>query len=160
MLHTTSSNTKLMKEFTYLSNNPYKFTVKGTTFDFYDLSDEIQFEQAAVEHAVKKLVALGKRSGNKSYGQDLHEAIMSLMRAQEQYNEPLRRTAGAGLPPAAPAGINPTHAHKGPTHPRTRTFAPPSPAPSSRVTNDPNDIEQAVQFIRGLGYSNQDNGPL
>lgn len=71
--------------------NPYKFTVKGTTFDFYDLSDAIGFEQSAVEHAVKKLVALGKRSGNKSYGQDLHEAIMSLIRAQEQYNESLRQ---------------------------------------------------------------------
>lgn len=75
--------------------NPYKFTVKGVTFDFYDLSDAISFKQAAVEHAVKKLVALGSRSGNKSYSQDLHEAIMSLLRAQEQYNESLRSTEGA-----------------------------------------------------------------
>lgn len=143
-----------------MTDNPYQFTVKGTTFDFYDLSDVIQFEQSAVEHAVKKLVALGKRSGNKSYGQDLHEAIMSLMRAQEQYNESLRRTAGAGLPPAAPAGINPAHAHKGPTHPGAGAFAPPSPTASSRVTEDPNDIEQAVQFIWRLAYDNQDHGPL
>jgi hypothetical protein len=77
------------------TDNPYKFTIKGTTFDFYDLSDAIGFEQSAVEHAAKKLVALGKRSGNKSYGQDLHEAIMSLLRAQEQYNESLRSTAGS-----------------------------------------------------------------
>lgn len=71
--------------------NPYKFTVKGTTFDFYDLSDAINFDQSAVEHAVKKLVALGKRSGNKTYLQDLHEAIQSLMRAKEQYEDALRR---------------------------------------------------------------------
>lgn len=74
--------------------NPYKFTVKGVTFDFYDLSDAIGFRQSAVEHAVKKLVALGSRSGNKSYSQDLHEAIMSLLRAQEQYNESLRPAEG------------------------------------------------------------------
>ena len=74
--------------------NPYKFTVKGVTFDFYDFSDAVGFSQSAVEHAVKKLVALGGRSGNKSYGQDLHEAIMSLLRAQEQHNESLRSTAG------------------------------------------------------------------
>lgn len=140
-----------------MQSNPYKFTVKGVTFDFYDLSDAIQFEQSAVEHAVKKLVALGKRSGNKSYSQDLHEAIMSLSRAQEQYNESLRRAAGAGLPPAAPAGISPTHVYKGPTHPGTGTFAPPSPTSSSRVTNDPNDIEQAVRFVWSLGLT--DGGP-
>lgn len=144
-----------------MNSNPYQFTVKGVTFDFYDLSDAIGFEQSAVEHAVKKLVALGKRSGNKSYDQDLHEAIMSLLRAQEQYYDgALRRATGAGLPPAAPAGISPTHAHKGPTHPGAGAFAPPSPAPSSRITSDPNDIEQAVQFIWQLGYSNKDNGPL
>lgn len=77
-----------------MSSNPYKFTVKGVTFDFYDLSDAINFQQSAVEHAVKKLVALGERSGKKTYGQDLHEAIMSLLRAQEQYNESLRCTEG------------------------------------------------------------------
>lgn len=80
--------------------NPYKFTVKGTTFDFYDLSDAIQFQQSAVEHAVKKLVALGIRSGKKSYDQDLHEAIMSLLRAQQQRqendNESLQRFLRAG----------------------------------------------------------------
>lgn len=74
-----------------MNQNPYKFTVKGTTFDFYDLSDAINFDQSAVEHAVKKLVALGKRSGNKTYLQDLHEAIQSLMRAKEQYEDALRR---------------------------------------------------------------------
>lgn len=73
---------------------PYRHTIKGVTFDYYDLADAIDFEQEAVAHAFKKLMALGKRSGNKSYGQDLHEAIMSLFRAQEQYNESLRSTAG------------------------------------------------------------------
>lgn len=77
-----------------MSKNPYKFTVKGVTFDFYDFSDAVGFSQSAVEHAVKKLVALGGRSGNKSYGQDLHEAIMSLLRAQEQHNESLRSAEG------------------------------------------------------------------
>jgi hypothetical protein len=76
------------------TSNPYEFTVKGVTFDFYDFSDAVGFSQSAVEHAVKKLVALGGRSGNKSYGQDLHEAIMSLLRAQEQHNESLRSAAG------------------------------------------------------------------
>lgn len=83
-----------------MSDNPYKFTVKGTTFDFYDLSDAINFEQSAVEHAVKKLVALGKRSGNKSYMQDLHEAIQSLYRAKEQLDVSLRQTAGAARSPS------------------------------------------------------------
>ena len=143
-----------------MNSNPYKFTVKGVTFDFYDLSDCIQFEQAAVEHAVKKLVALGKRSGNKSYSQDLHEAIMSLMRAQEQYNESLRRAEGAGLPPTAPASISSTYAHKRPVHVGAGAPTPFSDGTSPSVTDDPNDIEQAVQFIWKLAYSNQDNGPL
>lgn len=69
---------------------PYRHTIKGVTFDYYDLADAIGFEQEAVAHAFKKLMALGKRSGNKSYNQDLHEAIMSLLRAQEQNNESLR----------------------------------------------------------------------
>lgn len=143
-----------------MNNNPYKFTVKGVTFDFYDLSDSIQFEQAAVEHAVKKLVALGKRSGNKSYSQDLHEAIMSLLRAQEQNNESLRRAAGAGLPPKAPATIDPALTYQKPTYTGTGTPPPLGYPTSSGTPNNPNDIEQAVQFIWRLGYSNQDNGPL
>lgn len=80
-------------------SNPYKFTVKGVTFDFYDLSDAINFKQSAVEHAAKKLVALGERSGKKPYLQDLDEAIQSLYRAREQYIESLRSgtgTVGAG----------------------------------------------------------------
>ncbi len=76
------------------STNPYKFTVKGVTFDFYDLSDAINFRQSAVEHAVKKLVALGERSGKKPYLQDLDEAIQSLYRAREQYIESLRSGTG------------------------------------------------------------------
>lgn len=152
-----------------MNSNPYKFTVKGVTFDFYDLSDAIQFEQAAVEHAVKKLVALGKRSGNKSYGQDLHEAIMSLLRAQEQHNESLLRTAGSSrktigdsskrykveLPPLGPLPI-----HKGPVNPGTGALTSLGSRTSPSITDDPNDIEQAVQFIWKLAYSNQDNGPL
>lgn len=89
-----------------MSSNPYKFTVKGVTFDFYDLSDAINFKQSAVEHAVKKLVALGERSGRKSYGQDLQEAITSLLRAQEQY-ESLRQRAGGARIEA------PLHQHSG-----------------------------------------------
>lgn len=152
-----------------MNSNPYKFTVKGVTFDFYDLSDAIQFEQAAVEHAVKKLVALGKRSGNKSYSQDLHEAIMSLYRAQEQHNESLLRTAGSSreaigdnskqykveLPPLGPLPI-----HKGPVNPGTGALTSFGSRTSPSTPDDPNDIEQAVQFIWKLAYSNQDNGPL
>lgn len=134
-----------------MSNNPYKFTVKGVTFDFYDLSDAIQFEQSAVEHAVKKLVALGKRSGNKSYSQDLHEAIMSLSRAQEQYNESLRRTTRTDHP------FQKAHV---PTDVRTigdqKTTAA-GPGPSCSTTTDPNDIEEAVRFVWALGYT--DGGP-
>lgn len=154
-----------------MQNNPYQFTVKGVTFDFYDLSDAIQFEQAAVEHAVKKLVALGKRSGNKSYDLDLHEAIMSLLRAQEQqYDGALRRSAGstrekdAGFKTEFDLSISPwsksKDLHQRPTGIGAGAFAPPSPASSSRITSDPNDIEQAVQFIWNLGYSDKDNGPL
>lgn len=152
-----------------MNSNPYKFTVKGVTFDFYDLSDAIQFEQSAVEHAVKKLVALGKRSGNKSYSQDLHEAIMSLMRAQEQHNESLRRTAGsaraedAGLKeeyyiPTPPFGL--VYPNQRPTHVGAGALTSFGSRTSPSITDDPNDIEQAVQFIWKLAYSNQDNGPL
>ena len=129
-----------------METNPYKFTVKGVTFDFYDLSDAIQFEQSAVEHAVKKLVALGKRSGNKSYSQDLHEAIMSLSRAQEQYNESLRRTTRE-LHPFEKAHV--------PIDLRTignqKTTAA-GPGPSCSTTADPNDIEEAVRFVWNLAY--------
>lgn len=140
-----------MNESNKLGTNPYKFTIKGTTFDFYDLSDAIQFEQSAVEHAVKKLVALGKRSGNKSYGQDLHEAIMSLSRAQEQYNESLRQAAGRtceAVRETNQGGIE------------TRGTQPPRSLggnPISRGPADPNDIEEAVKFIWRLNYT--DGGP-
>lgn len=130
-----------------MSDNPYKFTVKGVTFDFYDLSDAIQFEQAAVEHAVKKLIALGKRSGNKSYSQDLHEAIMSLGRAQEQYNESLRR--------ATKPAPHPFEKHV-PIDVRTlgdlKTTAA-GTGPSCSTPTDPNDIEAALRFVWSLGYT-------
>ena len=150
-------------------SNPYKLTIKGTTFDYYDLADAIQFEQSAVAHAFKKLMALGKRSGGKSYSQDLHEAIMSLYRAQEQHNESLLRTAGSSreaigdnskqykveLPPLGPIAI-----HKGSANQGARAPAITSYPSGSRITDDSNDIEQAVQFIWKLAYNDQDNGPL
>lgn len=152
-----------------MPSNPYEFTVKGVTFDFYDFSDSIQFEQSAVEHAVKKLVALGKRSGNKSYSQDLHEAIMSLIRAQEQYNESLRFLSGStrGTSPvprynsdSKPTKIQTTNPHQRPAHVGAGAPTPFSDGASPSIADDPNDIEQAVQFIWRLGYSNQDHGPL
>lgn len=133
-----------------MSDNPYKFNIKGVEFDFYDLSDSIGFEQSAVEHACKKLVALGKRSGNKSYQQDLHEAIMSLMRAQEQHNESLRR--GEGSPREVEESIkNALRAE-----PRLTIRAPATPSevhPTLRRTSlDPQSIEDAVKFLWQLNY--------
>lgn len=135
-----------------MSDNPYKFSIKGVEFDFYDLSDSIGFEQSAVEHACKKLVALGKRSGNKSYQQDLHEAIMSLMRAQEQLQYvSLRGTEGASR--ENPKSPDASHEEKS----RITIRAPATPSevhPALRGTSlDPQSIEDAVKFLWQLDYS-------
>lgn len=134
------------------NQNPYKFTIKGVTFDFYDLSDFIQFEQSAVEHAVKKLVALGKRSGNKSYEQDLHEAIMSLLRAQEQLHD---RSLLRVPPPHPFEKFTPVPPWGGPLG----DVALPSAGreTAAGVAADPNDLEEAVKFIWKLAYT--DAGP-
>lgn len=141
-------------------SNPYQFTVKGVTFDFYDFSDAVRFRQSAVEHAVKKLVALGERSGKKSYGQDLHEAIMSLLRAQEQYNESLRYGEGV-------MGIGTIKEEAE----QASTEGNPSGDPESKdcyidscsgITADDESIEQAVRSLRrwGLMYDQQTKVPL
>jgi hypothetical protein len=65
-------------------SNPYLITVNGVTMDCYDITDAVQFEQSAVAHAFKKMFAMGKRSGGKSYEQDLDDMIRSLTRAKEQ----------------------------------------------------------------------------
>lgn len=141
-------------------SNPYKFTVKGVTFDFYDLSDAIGFRQSAVEHAVKKLVALGERSGKKSYSQDLHEAIMSLLRAQEQYNESLR--CGEGV-----MGIGNSTEEAKPTAQESSSsgdsgFANCYIDSCSGITADDESVEQAVRSLRqwGLMYDQQTKVPL
>lgn len=142
------------------ASNPYQFTVKGVTFDFYDLSDAIGFKQSAVEHAVKKLVALGTRSGKKSYSQDLHEAIMSLLRAQEQYNESLR--CGEGV-----MGIGNGEEEAKTIPQESNTSGDPGIAGEykdscSGITTDDESVEQAVRSLRqwSMMYDLQTKVPL
>jgi hypothetical protein len=61
--------------------------------DFYRMYDMLksgkvhQVGDSAIEHAMKKLAALGQRSGGKSKIQDIEEAIWSLQNAIKDIKE-------------------------------------------------------------------------
>lgn len=69
-----------------MNDNKYKrdFTNRmkaNQTFDAYDVLNAFEVSDPMVAHAVKKLLALGKRSGGKTLKQDLDEARWSLSEA-------------------------------------------------------------------------------
>lgn len=66
-----------------MKTNKYSREIKpGVFVDVYDVLNAFKTGSAAVDHAVKKLLAPGQR-GVKSREQDLNEAIASIRRAVE-----------------------------------------------------------------------------
>lgn len=63
--------------------SPYHRVVKGVVLDAYDVLEAWGKKNSAVDHALKKLLAYGQRSGGKSNIKDLEECIWSLKRAIE-----------------------------------------------------------------------------
>jgi len=63
--------------------SPYHITIKGVTFDFYDLVNALPVRPGpAAEHALKKLMYAGAR-GHKDREKDLRETIWSVERQLE-----------------------------------------------------------------------------
>lgn len=65
----------------------YHRCIRGMWVDVYDILAAYQTDSAAIDHAIKKLLAPGSRSGGKSRVQDIEEAIWSLQRALEKERE-------------------------------------------------------------------------
>jgi len=59
----------------------YHQSIKGTTVDVYDVLEAFGVTCPAVQHAVKKLLRLGR--GHKTKIVDLEQALWSLQRAVE-----------------------------------------------------------------------------
>lgn len=66
--------------------NKYQRETKGIIIDVYNVLKAFEVTDPAIAHAVKKLLAAGKR-GHKDRKQDLYEAIASIVRAIELENE-------------------------------------------------------------------------
>ena len=64
------------------ANNKYKVTIKGTSFDVYDVITAFEVHCPAKAHAIKKLLKSGQR-GYKDEEQDLNESIQAIQRAKE-----------------------------------------------------------------------------
>lgn len=62
--------------------NKYKRAYKGVELDVYDVLTAFDVVNPATSHAIKKLLASGKR-GYKDVIQDLDEARLSIVRAIE-----------------------------------------------------------------------------
>lgn len=103
MLPTTKRENKYARQFTKRMKNKLfsAASVRGddeiiidfskVTFDAYDVLNAFYSKpedklpcQSQVDHALKKLLALGKRSGGKSLEQDINEAIWSLQEALKE----------------------------------------------------------------------------
>lgn len=65
-----------------LEKSPYHRKVKGLWLDAYDVIQAWGLKNAAIDHALKKLLGGGDR-GHKNLLQDIDEAIWSLQRAKE-----------------------------------------------------------------------------
>ncbi len=63
-------------------SNKYKKECNGAMIDIYDILKSFEVNNPATQHAVKKLLASGKR-GYKDVKQDLEEARDSITRAIE-----------------------------------------------------------------------------
>ena len=62
--------------------NKYKVTIKGVSFDVYDVLKAFDVSCPARQHAIKKLLKTGQR-GYKDEPKDLNEAIDSINRSIE-----------------------------------------------------------------------------
>ena len=71
----------------FYANDKYKREIKpGVFIDVYDVIDCFEVTSGALQHAVKKLLAAGKR-GHKDYEQDLIDILSSVERALFQHQE-------------------------------------------------------------------------
>ena len=71
----------------HYANDKYKREIKpGVFVDVYDVIDCFEVTSGALQHAVKKLLAAGKR-GHKDYEQDLIDILSSVERALFQHQE-------------------------------------------------------------------------
>ena len=66
--------------------NKYDMTIRGTTFDVYDLLQAAGVTCPAMQHLIKKALFTGRR-GHKDVGQDIKDVIASANRAMELHNE-------------------------------------------------------------------------
>ena len=64
------------------AKNKYQVTIKGTSFDVYDVLTAFEVHCPAKAHAIKKLLKSGQR-GYKDEEQDLNESIQAIERAKE-----------------------------------------------------------------------------
>ena len=64
------------------AKNKYQVTIKGTSFDVYDVLTAFKVTCPAKAHAIKKLLKSGQR-GYKNEEQDLEESIQAIVRAKE-----------------------------------------------------------------------------
>ena len=71
----------------FYANDKYKREIKpGVFIDVYDVIDCFEVTSGALQHALKKLLATGKR-GHKDYEQDLIDILSSVERALFQHQE-------------------------------------------------------------------------
>lgn len=61
----------------------YKDVSNFNEIDFYVIARLYNITDPCIQHAVKKLLALGKRSGGKSLNKDIEEVIQTLQRKLE-----------------------------------------------------------------------------
>jgi len=64
------------------TKNKYQVSIKGTSFDVYDVITAFGVTCPAKAHAIKKLLKSGQR-GYKNEEQDLEESIQAIVRAKE-----------------------------------------------------------------------------
>jgi len=76
------SNKNLMKRDKLDDGSKYRKSIKGVGVDIYDVLQAFEVHNPAVQHAIKKLLAGGKR-GYKDTITDLREAQWSIGRAIE-----------------------------------------------------------------------------
>lgn len=71
----------------FYANDKYKREIKpGVFIDVYDVIDCYEVTSGALQHALKKILAAGKR-GHKDYEQDLIDILSSVERALFQHQE-------------------------------------------------------------------------
>lgn len=80
----------------FYANDKYKREIKpGVFVDVYDVIDCYEVTSGALQHALKKILAAGKR-GHKDYEQDLIDILSSVERALFQHQEKVNAEKKAG----------------------------------------------------------------